>query len=243
MSADLIEGRNSLSLEDRRLETPLELCRLVDSLRQSSEKRIPLSQCPALLDKLTEGIRNDSPLFISFGGQRSSYIILPTIIQSCPRSYTMTMWVRIREGVNPSGDMTLFRCTTSHNESIEFIVKKVSPDGRWQCSIKVDAGNRANNEAAGRLFVPPGKWHLITIIHKCLPYPNSPSISVFVDGELEIDRDLAYPFGSAGIECSWTIGAGFNGDISSFALYPTDIEQIFLKYLTDAGPTYPGSNL
>jgi hypothetical protein len=65
-------------------------------------------------------------------------------------------------------------------------------------------------------------------------------MAVRVDGELCLDRELDYPFGSAGVQCQWSFGSGLAGEVAAIALYPFELGGRFIKFLADAGPTCAG---
>ena len=139
-------------------------------------KIVPAQQHPRSIQRLIDDISTDSPLSITFSGQKNSYAILPPIIQNCPRSYTLTIWTKV-ESWSKENDTVLFRCHTSHSESIELLIASDDrSEGRCYCSIRVDAGSRVHSEAGGQLQMTPGQWHLLSFSHRCSPYPHPPKV-------------------------------------------------------------------
>lgn len=226
-------------------EQSADICRIVRSLCPPGahgggalhQHSLPLSIHVDTLKSLQARLNDDSPLALEFSGEKNCCAILPPITHNCPRAYTLTLWVKVYRW-SKTIETVLFRCRTSHSESIELLIASDDrTEGRCYCSIRVDAGSRVHNEAGGQLLMTPGRWHLLTFSHRCSPYPLPPKIAVRVDGELCLDRELDYPFGSAGVECTWTFGSGLVGAVSSLALYPFEVGPRFIKFISDAGPT------
>jgi hypothetical protein len=141
------------------------------------QQPLPLAQHPSTLRGLRAQVAEDAPLSVSFSGQKGAYAQLPPVLQNCPRAYTLTLWVKVARWSQTS-ETVLFRCHTSHSESIEMLVASDDRQaGRCYCSLRVDAGSRVHSEAGGPLLVTPGQWHLLSFSHRCSPYPHPPKVS------------------------------------------------------------------
>jgi hypothetical protein len=159
-------------------------------------------------------------------------------MQMSPKAYTLTIWIR-PDSIQPSSDFTLFRCLTSRGEAMEFVIRRVLPGGRWDCSLVVEAADRSVSEVVGQIFLSPDRWHLFTLVHKYSSATEQCAVSVLVDGCFEFENSAVYPFVGAGVDCGWTFCSGFRGDMASLALYDSEIPAPFIKQLAEAGPHIP----
>jgi hypothetical protein len=234
-------GTHSKNARDDRSSFPSikdsgDLCRIIESLTHASLRpNLSLIEHKAIIDGLTSRVYRDSPAHINFSGRKSSYIVLPNLMQMNPKAYTLTIWIR-PDSIQPSSDFTLFRCLTSRGEAMEFVIRRVLPGGRWDCSLVVEAADRSVSEVAGQIFLSPDRWHLFTLVHKYNSSAEHCAVSVLVDGCFEFENSATYPFVGAGVDCGWTFGSGFRGDIASLAIYDSDIPATFIKHLAEAGP-------
>ena len=104
-------------------------------------------------------------------------------------------------------------------------------EGIWTVRIETNEGRK---KQVGTIFLSPQKWHLVAFRHS----RGDNMFSIFVDGKLEVEFDVLFPFKteySSG-ECQWTVGRYFRGRISSISMYAENLSPDVLKLLSDLGP-------
>lgn len=65
---------------------------------------------------------------------------------------------------------------------------------------------------------------------------KQPKVSFVVDGNLEFENELPYPFMSSSIESQWLFGLRFKGLLTSISLYNDEISLSLLTLLYNKGP-------
>lgn len=206
---------------------------------KTSNLCISLNLHSVLFDTFSKWIQNSNPKHISLPGDKSSYIQLSSVSLQCYHAYTITMWVKI-DNFQTKGFM-LLRCRSPNGGIDVIFTEKNIIDGRWQVTIRSFRESIPGNssickeEVKGLVLITSGQWHLISI-KQCQSYSKPPNISFLVDGTLEWESDLPYPFPSTPTDSQWILGLGLNGLLSSCSVYSDDIDTRLLKLLYEQGP-------
>ncbi len=90
------------------------------------------------------------------------------------------------------------------------------------------------------MLLTPDKWHLLSITHLAgePQYGSAGIVSVSVDGSLEMQHDLIFPFPPAApVEDSlWVFGQGLCGAVASVAYYKSALPLELLQLMHEQGP-------
>jgi hypothetical protein len=200
--------------------------------------KLPLAYHAVVLDKLVDIAVKCDPPCVVFPGDKKGYIQLTTVQLSCTSSYTFTAWIKSSLAKQDTKGFVLFRCRSASG-GIDVIMSDKSQDGQWQVIVRsfreMTPGTSTifKEEVQGYVYIPPSKWHLIAVKHTKF-YMKPAVISFLVDGILEWESDLSYPF-STPTDSQWIIGLGFQGQIASFAVYSDAIDTQLLKLQYDQG--------
>ena len=195
-----------------------------------------------VLSLLDADIAADSPMYITFPGNESSFIQCSTIQSQFSQSYTITLWMRVDEGSDsrpgsptskPISVSELFSVRGSQLSMRCGMERSRSATLPSQWSIFVDSAE--NKMQSGHIFLSVNQHHFITFRHS----RADSTLSVFVDGHLGCEFDFIYPFSvpySGNAECQWIFGRNFKGQISSVALYGKPLSVELIKLIADLGP-------
>lgn len=219
----------------------LGLARLCELLRAGGSRHLPSRFHKKILDVLKSILEQDSPPVIKFPGDSKSYVQLPNIPVDCPDAYTLAMWCKF--GDTPvNGETRLFRARTPTG-GVECHLAEYQSDGRCLFRIKSysdDHGNIVTDEVHGTMYFTHNKWHLLAFVHKAKTRVEDSTIRVFVDGNLEIEHEMPYPFAQSPPESMWTFGAGLKASMAGMTMYNDVLSPQLITLLTEAGP-YVGS--
>lgn len=216
-------------------------CRaLRNGVRDSSEsdQSISVSDHNRMLEMIRFGLIHDDPAHVLFPGSKESFIQMSAEFAG-PRSFTVCMWLKIDEDTTMKGFLLCrCRCPTG---GLDVILSERQSDGKWLVTMEGSADGpnfssaASNFEVKGSVYISPGKWHLISIRHQSA-YIRSPKVSFVVDGNLEFENDLPYPFSNAIVESQWLFGLRFKGLMASASLYPEEVNLSLLTLLYNEGP-------
>jgi hypothetical protein len=202
-----------------------------------------LAVVPRILDVLKAIVLLDSPPAIQFPGDSKSYVQLPSInLSACHEAYTLSLWVRLDDNVDCQAHMksSLFRCRSPQG-GVEGLLSEHHADGRCKLTMKVYSDSATSGHQSeqinGTIFLSGNQWHLITFCHSALH--GASMFKCYVDSNLEMEHELAYPFQKSSVESLWSFGAGLKGLIASVAMYKLDIPQNLLRLYAEAGPFTP----
>ena len=240
MSDDNVEKIQQLLFVSK--PTELGLARLCELLRGGGSRHLPVRFHRKTLEILRSILEQDSPPVIKFPGDTKSFVQLPSLALDCSEAYTLTMWCKFNG--NPiNGDNKLFRARSPHG-GVECSFFEYQSDGR--CLIRLKAyseehrGQIDSNEVHGTVYFTNDKWHLLAFAHKAKTRLEEATVRVYVDGSLEIEHELPYPFLDSPPDSMWTFGAGVRAAVAGMTLYSDTLNAQLLSLLTEAGP-YVGS--
>ena len=234
-----------MDIKKRKSRCYEETCRrlrngLIRESSVSADDFLPLVCHSDALKQLRAELVDDNPPHIVFPGSKDSYIQVSAEFP-CPRSYTASFWIKIDEDSEMKAFL-LCRCR-SPTGGIDFVLRDRQADGKW--SVVVQALTDSNNNPAAEkqeikdaLYISPCRWHLIVIRHQTA-FIRSPHLSVIVDGKLEFEQPLGYPFSSSPVQSQWVFGLGFKGIMSSISLYTEEVSNNMLALLYRQGPHTP----
>ena len=189
-----------------------------------------------VMQTIRSSLRQDGPPHVIFPGQKDSFVQLAAEYP-CPRAYTLCLWLMIDESVTATSSFLLCRCRCPTG-GLDIQLSDRQPDGRWTVTMKgssVEEGSASNDrtEAKGSAYITTGRWHLLSIRHS---YVRCSKISFIVDGHMEFENEVMYPFHISPVESQWVFGLGFRGLISSVSLYGEEIPLSMLTLLHGKGP-------
>lgn len=141
------------------------------------------------------------PPFIELPGNRESYITLSvdSRVTCTPLAYTLTLWLWIEQADN---SVTLCKCR-SPSGGVEVILNPLPVSGSkvtayvsYNVNIRSIVENMEGSvdgyECEGRIHLLPKTWHLLSLSHNSAL--GAGVVSFAVDGNVDIERDLPYPF-------------------------------------------------
>ena len=197
---------------------------------------------PQIFEILKSMLIADSPPSVRFPGDSKSYVQLPSInLAGCQEAYTLSLWIRLNAGCSNKQRVSLFRCRSPQG-GVECILSEHQGDGRCVLTAQVysDGASRGhiNERIVGKIFLSKEEWHLLSFT-QCNSMHSKSQFRCFVDGDMEMEHELAYPFQQCPLESLWSFGAGLFGDISSMVLYGTCIPPHLLKLCSESGPLMP----
>eukprot|EP01038_Epipyxis_sp_PR26KG_P005336 gene5336-7405_t len=224
------------------------ICKLFDvmrsTVRASNMKKdlnilhIPLKYHPLIWTVLNNCLLQDNPQHIMLPGDKESFIQLSGIPITSVKAYTMALWIKIpADSLPPSKGFILFRCR-SPISGVDAIISNIQ-DGMMTLTVRTNSEKKGKDEVQGRIFVSSGQWHLITVKQYTSVVSGNECISVSVDGNLELEHDLKYPFQIPTTDSLWIFGVGLRGYISSITFYPDDIPAFMIQLLYAMGPYIP----
>lgn len=201
--------------------------------------RLPLGLHGAILSQLINLASSSDPTSVIFPGDKKGYIQLSSIPLSCTVGYTFTSWIKLQSVKHETKGFVLFRIR-SPTGGIDVILSDKSQDGQYQVIIRsfreVTPGTSTifKEEIQGIVYIPASKWHLVAVKHSKAGVLKNGVISFLVDGILEWEHELSYPFLTP-TDSQWIIGLGFHGQISSFAVYSDAVDAQLLKLQYEQG--------
>ena len=210
--------------------------------RSRHKEKIPMHLHLDMMKAIKRGIENDNPPNISLGGNKDSFLQLAVPFPS-PRAYTLCFWLKFMDDNLTNESVSLSRCRSPQG-SFDVDLKLVNKaDHQWLVvlrgnSVEPHSYITANLEVSGHVSITPGKWHLISLRHSCSP-SKAPKITFILDGNLEFEENVPYPFANTTVESNWIFGLNFKGLISSVAMYAEDISLPLLSLLYSKGPHSP----
>ena len=217
------------------------LTKLLSLLR--NKEAYDLSSHTYILDALKTTILLDSPPALHFPGDPKSYIQLPSIdLSDFQEAFTLSLWMRLEDDGDGHGQMktSLFRCRSPQG-GVEGILSEHQADGRCKLTMKVycesDSSGHQSEQISGTVFLARDTWHLVTFSQSALY--GMPIFKCFVDSNLEMEHELAYPFQQCPAESLWSFGAGLRGQVASLVLYAAAVPASLLRLHAEAGPLTP----
>jgi hypothetical protein len=196
-----------------------------------------------ILDMIKFGLAHDDPPCVIFPGSKDSFVQMSAEFP-CPRTFTVCMWLKIDEDTEVKGFL-LCRCRCPSG-GLDVILSERQTDGRWTVTMKGSSDESSynsppcNSEVKGSIYISHGRWHLLSIRHQS-NYERSPKVSFIVDGNLEFEDSLPYPFFNALIESQWLFGLRFKGLMASASLYSEELSLPLLTLLYNKGPQTPST--
>ena len=198
---------------------------------------ISINHHARMLEMIRYGLVHDNPAHIVFPGQKDSFIQMSAEF-TCPRAFTVCMWLKIDEDTSMKGFL-LCRCR-SPTGGLDVILSERQTDGKWLVTIEGSADGpnfssaASNFEVKGSAYISHGKWHLLSVRHQS-GYVRGPKVSFVVDGNLEFENELPYPFLNSTVESQWLFGLRFKGLLASASLYPEEVSLPLLTLLYNKG--------
>ena len=187
-----------------------------------------------MIETIKTSLHQDGPPHIIFPGLKDSFVQL-AVEYPCPRAYTLCMWIKVDETNGNGFLLCRCRCPTG---GLDIQLSDRQSDGRWKVIMKgssVEESSASNEraEAVGSVYMTSGRWHLVSIRHS---FMRCSKISFVVDGNLEFENEVMYPFHISPVESQWVFGLGLKGQISSVSLYCEDVPLAMLSLLHSKGP-------
>ena len=206
-----------------------------------SGDNISISHHARMLETVRFGLVHDNPAHVVFPGLKDSFVQMSAEF-TCPRAFTVCMWVKIDEDTAIKGFLLCrCRCPTG---GLDVILSERQTDGKWLVTIEGSSEGpnyssaASNCEVKGSVYISHGKWHLLSIRHQS-NFIRSAKVSFVVDGNLEFENELPYPFANSFIESQWLFGLRFKGLLASASLYPEEVSLSLLTLLYNKGPHMP----
>ena len=140
------------------------------------------------------------PPYVELPGDRDSYITLSvdSNVTCTPVAYTLTMWLWIEQTDN---GITLCKCR-SPSGGIEVILTPLPATAskttfvpysvNMRSIVETAEGTVDGYECEGRVQLLPKTWHLLSLSHNSSI--GAGVVSFSVDGKVDIERSLPYPF-------------------------------------------------
>jgi hypothetical protein len=212
---------------------------LLELIRELSERRSNPDRRREVLELLDAQIAVDSPPYIFFPGNETSFIQCSSIQAQFGQSYTITMWMSVDEDSPCSSAKAisvseLFSVRGSQQLNMRCVMgRSRDPSLPTQWSIFLDSTE--NKMQSGNIFLSANQHHFLSFRHS----RADSTLSVFIDGHLSCEFDFAYPFSApypGNSECQWIFGRNFKGCMSSVALYGKPLSVEILKLIADLGP-------
>jgi Domain of unknown function (DUF4704) len=211
------------------------------SQTDSSDDSVSVNHHARILEMIRFGLIHDNPAHIIFPGSKDSFIQMSAEF-TCPRAYTVCIWLKIDEDTAMKGFLLCrCRCPTG---GLDVILSERQTDGKWLVTMEGSADGpnfssaASNFEVKGSVYISHGKWHLLSIRHQS-SYTRGPKVSFVVDGNLEFENELPYPFLNVLnnlVESQWLFGLRFKGLLASATLYPQEVSFPLLSLLYNKGP-------
>lgn len=194
-----------------------------------------------MLETIRFGLIHDNPAHLVFPGLKDSFVQMSAEF-NCPRAFTVCMWVKIDEDTAIKGFLLCrCRCPTG---GLDVILSERQTDGKWLVTMEGSSEGpnyssaASNCEVKGSVYISHGKWHLLSIRHQS-NFLKTAKVSFVVDGNLEFENELPYPFANSFVESQWLFGLRFKGLLASATLYPEEVSLSLLTLLYNKGPHMP----
>ena len=242
-----LEELQCLTTGGRKLNNWNDFCRAwrngirIQQHKEGSNKRkentngaIAIVHHAEMMETIKTSLRQDGPSHIIFPGTKDSFVQL-AVEYPCPRAYTLCMWIKVDETIGNGFLLCRCRCPTG---GLDIQLSDRQSDGRWKVIMKgssVEESSASNEraEAVGSVYMTSGRWHLVSIRHS---FMRCSKISFVVDGNLEFENEVMYPFHISPVESQWVFGLGLKGQISSVSMYCEDVPLVMLSLLHSKGP-------
>ena len=133
---------------------------------------------------------------VALSGASDCWISSPAIHHSFPKSYTACIWIRL-DSNQRTRDITVFRARASNLCSTECSVSlgEAHSDTHSRVEFRVKINHRDVQTVGGRINLEADMaWHLVTVVHKYKYFPFHGTVTVLIDGEIAMERELDYPF-------------------------------------------------
>ena len=169
------EGLESKKQQKQSLSLKLSTDNDNDNIESPS---IPLRFHEPLLNALVTRLESPlaAPSHMQYPGEKDSFLSIPSVKISCPREYTVCMWLCV-DNNTPTKGFLLYRSRCSAG-GIDVIVSDKQEDNSWNMSLRSQAGSSGNTNTSGsgnssskgdihniRVTFQPNTWHLISIRH------------------------------------------------------------------------------
>lgn len=222
--------------------TEKSICQLFDWLRASCRSWgrdraaavLPPELHVLVLEQLGQCLQGDNPSHILFPGEKDSFLEVSSIPWSFRGGFTLAIWIKVPTCI-PNKGFELFRCK-SPLLSIEATLLANSEDGVYSVRIVSSSEKRGRDEIRGKVVIPVGGWHLLTVKYLGGNSLTANTIGISIDGSVEMEGKFMYPVVSQSLETLWTFGISFAGQMSSITLYDGEVNPSFLHFLHGLGP-------
>lgn len=177
--------------------------------------------------------------YLTFPGDRDSFIQLTVNGIPCPSAYTITCWIRLEK--NAMGSHFYLFKSRSPLGGLECLFNIVDCDSLATTHLTIKTivdngvGNVDSHEVQGKIELALDKWVLIALVH--VNTGTTSTVSLSIDGNPVFEQTLAYPFTHPPTESQWYIGTGLKGSFAGIALYSEEVSQNLQLLLVDAGPS------